>query len=265
MKIARLKSEPNSYITAENGSDKFYKAKGDLFATLEATDELVDLSQGLAAPVTPPQVFAIGLNYRKHAEEFGNMIPEYPVVMFKNIAAVTGPNTPIIIPKEAAASFVDYEVELAIVIKKICKNVSEDEAMDYVLGYTIANDVTSRDWQKGSKGGGQWTRAKSFDSFCPLGPWIVTPDEIGDPNNLQLETLINGERRQYENSSDMIFPIQYLVSFLSKDMTLYPGAVILTGTPCGVGAAMDPRIRLAAGDEVRLRIENIGELVNTVE
>jgi 2-keto-4-pentenoate hydratase/2-oxohepta-3-ene-1,7-dioic acid hydratase in catechol pathway len=264
MKIARtLINGVPTFIGSADGNT-FYVLEGESLQSLALnTQKPVDASR-LLAPVAPPQIFAIGLNYRKHAEEFNNPIPEYPVVFMKNIMSVLDPGGSILIPGEAAATFVDYEVELAIVIRKRAKNVKVDEAFDYVLGYTIANDVTSRDWQKGPKGGGQWCRAKSFDTFCPLGPWIVTTDEIPDPDALTLESRVNGELRQKSNTGDMIFTIQELVSFVSQNTTLLPGAVILTGTPSGVGAGMDPKLRLAEGDEVRLTIEKIGELVNTV-
>jgi len=265
MKIARASINGSiSYVGSDDGI-RFFRLDGDPFAGPVKLDRTqpVEVSD-FEVPVQPPQIFAIGLNYREHAKEFNNPIPEFPVVFIKNIASVLKPGGMIEIPVAAEATFVDYEVELAIVIGKKTKNVTEAEALDHVLGYTIANDVTSRDWQKGPKGGGQWCRAKSFDTFCPLGPWIVTKDEIPNPNSLDIESRVNGERRQHSNTSDMIFTVAQLVSFLSKSLTLLPGAVILTGTPCGVGAAMDPRVRLAAGDEIKLTISGIGELINTV-
>lgn len=269
MKIARTLIDGVSTPIGSHEGSTFYRLLGDPIAdevvTLGPPVEVeVDPLNSLEAPVDPPQIFAIGLNYREHAKEFNNPIPEYPVVFIKSVGSVLKPGGTIEIPKTAQATFVDYEVELAVVIGRRTKNVSEEEALDHVLGYTIANDVTARDWQKGEKGGGQWCRAKSFDTFCPLGPWIVTKDELPDPNMLTIESRVNGELRQSSNTSDMIFTVPQLVSFLSKSLTLLPGAVILTGTPCGVGAAMDPRVRLAEGDEVKLSIEKIGELTNRV-
>lgn len=264
MKIARTMIDgAPAFIGSEDGKT-FYMLDSNERQSLVFDKNRPVNSPKLLAPVVPQQIFAIGLNYRKHAEEFNNPIPEYPVVFMKSIGSVIGPNEPIVIPPVAAASFVDYEVELAIVIGKLARNVKPEDAFDYVMGYTIANDVSSRDWQKGSKGGGQWCRAKSFDTFCPLGPWVVTTDELTDPNSLTLESRVNGELRQQSNTNDMIFPVQQLISFVSQDTTLLPGAVILTGTPSGVGAGMDPRQRLAEGDEVRLSIEGIGELINPV-
>jgi len=158
---------------------------------------------------------------------------------------------------------VDWECELAIVIGKKCKNVAKEKALDYVLGYTCANDVSARDWQK-RWGGSQWCRGKSFDTFCPLGPAIVTRDEIADPNALRVQTLVNGETMQDSNTRDMIFDVPTLIAFLSGSMTLLPGTVILTGTPSGVGMGMKPPRYLKAGDAVKVVIEGIGELANPV-
>lgn len=263
MKIGRIEWEgAPTWVGSENDKD-FYRLTASPFEEGCLTTEKVDFQNALT-PLEPPQIFCIGLNYRKHAAEFNNPIPEYPVIFHKSITSILEPGGKIQIPQYAGATFVDYEVELAIVIGKKTSNVSKEDALDYVLGYTIANDVTSRDWQKGTKGGGQWCRAKSFDTFCPLGPWIVTKDELTDPNNLQLESFVNGESRQRSNTSDMIFPVQELVSFLSQNTTLLPGTIILTGTPSGVGAGLDPKVRLKSGDEVKLVIEGIGELVNVV-
>ena len=265
MKIARTRL--NGVLTHVGSMDgsTFHPVLGSLWqGEIELdTSREIELAH-LEAPIDPPQIFAIGLNYREHAKEFNNPIPEFPVVFLKSIASVLRPGGLIEIPESAGATFVDYEVELAVVIGKRSRNVSPEQALESVLGYTIANDVTSRDWQKDSKGGGQWCRAKSFDTFCPIGPWIVTRDELPDPNALAIESWVNGELRQQSHTSDMIFTVAQLVSFLSQNLTLLPGAVILTGTPCGVGAAMQPPQRLSAGDEVCLRIEGIGELVNTV-
>jgi 2-keto-4-pentenoate hydratase/2-oxohepta-3-ene-1,7-dioic acid hydratase in catechol pathway len=264
MKIARsmINALP-AWIASEDGLC-FFPLLGNPFEgyTLDRSKALKEPK--LLAPIAPPQIFAIGLNYREHAKEFNNPIPEYPVVFIKSISSVTGPGSAIIIPESAGATFVDYEVELAVVLRREVKNISPHEALEAVLGYTIANDVTSRDWQKGSKGGGQWCRAKSFDTFCPLGPWIITPDEIPDPNALSLQSRVNGELRQDSHTKDMIFPVAELISFLSRGLTLLPGAVILTGTPSGVGAGMNPPVRLAAGDRVDLSIEGIGQLSNPV-
>ena len=157
----------------------------------------------------------------------------------------------------------DYECELAVVIRKNCKNVSKSEALDYVLGYTCANDVSARDWQK-EWGGGQFCRGKTFDTFCPLGPCLVTTDEITDPNSLNISTHLNGEQMQSSNTSDMIFDIPTLIEFLSGSTTLEPGTVLITGTPSGVGGARKPPVYLQDGDTVTVEIEKIGRLTNSV-
>jgi 2-keto-4-pentenoate hydratase/2-oxohepta-3-ene-1,7-dioic acid hydratase in catechol pathway len=218
----------------------------------------------LLAPLNPTAILCIGLNYRKHAEETGAPLPEFPVLFMKNPAAVQNPGDPIELPQHLKSEQVDWECELAVVIGKKCKNVSKDKALEHVLGYTCGNDISARDWQK-KWGGGQWSRGKSFDTFCPLGPAIVTRDELKDPQALTLRTLVNGEVRQESHTRDMIFDVATLVAFLSGSTTLLPGTVILTGTPSGVGAGMKPPVFLKAGDEVVVAIEGIGELRNPVK
>lgn len=215
------------------------------------------------APVEAQVIFCIGLNYRRHAAETGAPIPEYPVVFMKNLPAIQHPGDPIQLPVYLPSDEVDYEGELAVVIGRSCKNVRRDRALDYVLGYTCANDVSTRDWQK-RKGGGQWSRSKSFDTFCPLGPCLVTPDEISNPNALRLRTELNGTVMQDSHTADMIFDVPTLIEFLSGSTTLLPGTVILTGTPEGVGMARKPPVWLKNGDRVRVEIEKIGVLENPV-
>jgi 2-keto-4-pentenoate hydratase/2-oxohepta-3-ene-1,7-dioic acid hydratase in catechol pathway len=217
----------------------------------------------LLAPVIPPAILCIGLNYRKHAEETGTKIPSHPVLFMKNPAAIQNPGDPIVLPRKLASTKVDYECELAIVIGQRCKNVARKDALKYVLGYTCANDVSARDWQK-DFGGTQWCRGKTFDTFCPIGPAIVTPDEVGDPNQLQLSTDVSGERLQSSSTQDMIFDVPTLIEFLSGSTTLLPGTVILTGTPEGVGMGRTPNRYLKAGDHVTITIERIGSLTNPV-
>eukprot|EP01006_Ploeotia_vitrea_P018412 TRINITY_DN49839_c0_g1_i1.p1 TRINITY_DN49839_c0_g1~~TRINITY_DN49839_c0_g1_i1.p1 ORF type:complete len:223 (-),score=19.93 TRINITY_DN49839_c0_g1_i1:75-743(-) len=200
-------------------------------------------------------IYCIGLNYFKHAEECKLPTPEYPVLFMKPITASCGNTETVKLPCDK----VDYEAELAVVIGKTCKNVSEKEAMDYVSGYTAANDLSARDWQV-QKGGTQWVRGKSFDGFCPLGPNLLTPEEIGDPHNLRVQTRLNGQTMQDGNTNDFIFNIPKIISFISQETTLLPGTVILTGTPPGVGAARDPPIFLKPGDQVEIEIEKIGVL-----
>lgn len=206
------------------------------------------------------QCLAIGLNYRKHAAESGMELPTEPLIFFKAITSLSGPNDDIVLPPGSEAT--DWEIELAIVIGQTARRVSEADAMQYVVGYTIANDVSERDWQINRNG--QWSKGKSFDTFCPLGPWLVTRDEMADVQNLPLELSVNGVTRQHSSTSDMIFDVRTVVSYCSQFMTLLPGDVIITGTPEGVGWAAKPRIMLKSGDKVRLTIGGLGEQQQTV-
>ncbi len=215
------------------------------------------------APVVPAAIFCIGLNYRRHAEEGKQPIPENPVLFMKSPTAVQNPDDPIYLPRKLRSEMTDYECELAVVISKPCKNISRAKALEYVLGYTCANDVSARDWQI-KWGGSQWCRGKTFDTFCPLGPCLVTPDEIPNPNALAIKTVLNGQTMQDWNTNDMIFDVPTLIEFLSGSTTLMPGTVILTGTPHGVGGARNPPVFLQAGDTVTIEIEKIGKLTNPV-
>ncbi len=245
---------------AADGS--FEALAGDLHTGLVRTGMRVVPSR-IRAPLAPVAILGVGLNYRRHAEESGARIPEYPVLFSKPISSVQHPGEPIAIPSALPTDEVDYECELAVVIGRRCKNVKRSEALDYVLGYTCANDVSARDWQL-KKGGGQWVRGKSFDTFCPLGPCLVTADEIPDPNRLAIRTRLNGKVVQDWNTNDMIFDVPTLIEFLSASTTLLPGTVILTGTPHGVGMASKPPTWLQPGDSVTVQIEGIGELSNPV-
>jgi 2-keto-4-pentenoate hydratase/2-oxohepta-3-ene-1,7-dioic acid hydratase in catechol pathway len=217
---------------------------------------LVEGSPRLGAPVgVVPKFLGIGLNYRDHAEETGMPIPEVPIVFAKASSCVSGPNDPVLAPP--AFKRMDYEVELAVVIGSRAKNVPTENALDYVAGYCIGNDVSERSLQKG--GPGEWIKAKSYDSFGPLGPWLVTTDEISDPQALDLSLDLNGARMQTGNTSTMIFSVADLVSYISQYMTLVPGDVITSGTPPGVGMARDPRVFLKPGDEMVLRVQGLGE------
>ena len=217
----------------------------------------------LLAPVVPSNIYCIGLNYREHATESGIAIPETPVVFMKPTSTLLNPGEPIVIPAcSDPQGEVDYECELAVVIGKAARNVSIENALDYVFGYTAANDVSARKWQLAS--GGQWIRGKGFDSFCPLGPVLATTDEIPDPQNLRISTILNGETMQDHTTGDMIFSVAELVSFLSQDTTLLPNTVILSGTPQGVGFARKPPVWLKPGDEVVVELEKIGRLANPV-
>ncbi len=235
---------------------------GDLFESFTLTDQRFRPVK-LLAPVQPTAIFCIGLNYRRHAAETNARIPEFPVLFMKNPAAVQNPVDPVTLPRHLNSDQVDYECELAIVIGRKAKNVSADQSLDYVLGFTAANDISARDWQI-QRGGSQWCRGKTFDTFCPLGPAIVTLDEIGDPNKLSIQTRVNGQTRQQSNTADMIFSVERIIEFLSGSTTLLPGTVILTGTPEGVGMARQPPLWLKPGDQIEVEIEKIGVLANPV-
>ena len=258
MKIGRIEYK-GQISHAEIDGNKAGIIDGDIFGEWKVTENKTPLSEiRLLAPVEPRQVVAIGLNYGEHAGEFNEALPEEPLLFLKGVNAVTGPGQQIVLPAMAPDE-VDYEAELVIVIGRQAKNVSEEEALDYVLGYTCGNDVSARDCQL--KRDSQWARGKGFDTFAPIGPWIET--DI-DPNNLAISCTLNGQVMQESNTSDLIFSCGKLVSFLSQCMTLYPGSVIMTGTPSGVGVKREPPVFLRHGDTVTIAIESIGELTNHV-
>lgn len=246
----------------EVGSQVF-RLEGDLFGNYRQSDTLLKPVRRLA-PVVPTAIYGIGLNYREHAAEMGADLPDYPVVFMKSPGSVQDPESPIILPRHLHSDQVDYECELAVVIGRDCKNVSVEDALDYVLGYTCANDVSARDWQK-FHCGGQWVKGKSFDTFCPLGPILVTADRIPNPQLLPIRTILNGQIRQESYTGDMIFSVAEIISFLSASSTLLAGSVILTGTPPGVGMAADPPRFLKPGDDISVEITGIGRLRNSVE
>ena len=232
----------------------------DRLARLRAIDPgslpLVKDGVRLGVPIAGiRQCVAIGLNYRKHAIEANMPIPEEPVIFFKAITSLSGPNDDIVLPPRSQAT--DWEIELAIVIGRKAQRVAEAQALDHVAGYTIANDVSERDWQ--IKRGGQWSKGKSFDSFCPLGPWLVTRDELPNPQALAVELKVNGTVKQSSSTEDMIFSCAKIVSYVSQFMTLLPGDVIITGTPGGVGVARKPQEFLHSGDTVQLKITGLGQ------
>lgn len=236
--------------------------EGELFGPLGDTGRAATVAK-LLAPLEPAAILCIGLNYRRHAEEGGKPVPEHPVLFMKTPSAVQHPGEPIVLPRRLRSDRVDYECELAAVIGRECKNASRDEALQYVLGYTCANDVSARDWQA-QWGGGQWCRGKTFDTFCPLGPSLVTADDIPSPNDLRLKTTLNGQVMQDGTTADMIFDVPRLIEFLCGSTTLRPGTVILTGTPHGVGFARTPPVYLQPGDEISVQIDQIGRLTNPV-
>jgi len=203
----------------------------------------------------PGKFIAIGLNYSDHAKETGAKVPTEPIIFMKATSSINGPNDDIKISKDSKK--LDWEVELGIVIGKNLKNISEAEASEYILGYCMVNDVSEREWQIEKLG--QWVKGKSNDTFGPIGPYLVTKDEISDINNLNLSLDVNGKRMQTGNSKTMIFNVNFIVSYLSKFMSLQAGDIITTGTPPGVGMGMKPQVFLKAGDKIRLSIDNLGE------
>lgn len=219
----------------------------------------LDKCQLLAPIAKPEKFFGVALNYADHIEETGLEKPEYPTFFNKQNTCVIGSNDFIHLPK--ISKKLDYEGELGIVIGKRCRNISYDEAKTVIAGYTIVNDVSVRDWQMRSH---TWTLGKSFDTHGPCGPWIVTPDEIGDPHNLNIKTWVNEDKRQDFSTKHLVFNCYYLIEYLSKVMTLEPGDIIATGTSSGVGVKMKPRGYMHAGDVVKIEIENIGSLSNSV-
>jgi 2-keto-4-pentenoate hydratase/2-oxohepta-3-ene-1,7-dioic acid hydratase in catechol pathway len=263
MKIIRYQ-DPQGQILygARQPGGGTVRLTGDIYSELQATHEPAQIAK-LLAPIAPTAILCIGLNYKRHAAESNLPAPQFPVLFVKGINALQHPDDPIFIPTHLRSDEVDYECELAVVIGRACKNVRRADALDYVLGYTCANDVSARDWQI-KRGGGQWCRGKFFDTFAPLGPCLVTRDEIPNPNALRLRTILNGEAVQDWNTNDMIFDVPALIEFLSGSTTLLPGTVILTGTPHGVGMASQPPRWLKPGDSVTIEIENIGSLTNPV-
>ena len=209
----------------------------------------------LGAPLArPSKIICIGLNYSDHAKESGMAVPAEPIIFFKSTTALTGPNDGLVIPEGSEKT--DWEVELAVVIGKTARSVSEDAAMDYVAGYVLHNDYSERAWQL--ERGGQWVKGKSADTFAPLGPWLATKEEIPDPHILRLWLKVNGEMKQDGTTANLIFKIPFLVSYLSRFMTLLPGDVISTGTPAGVGLGFNPPQYLRVGDTVELGIDGLG-------
>ena len=222
---------------------------------LESLPQL-DNNQRIGACVTKPSNFlAIGLNYKAHAEETNSDAPKEPIVFNKSPNCLIGPNDDVIIPK--SSNSLDHEVEIAIIIGRKAKYVKEEDAQNFIFGYCICNDISEREWQK--KRGGQWVKGKSGDTFGPLGPYLVTKDEIKNPFDLNLHLDLNGKRRQTGNTSLMIFNFNFLVSHISQFITLMPGDIITTGTPAGVGMGMNPPEYLKNGDEMILKVDNLGE------
>jgi 2-keto-4-pentenoate hydratase/2-oxohepta-3-ene-1,7-dioic acid hydratase in catechol pathway len=264
MKIIRFLADDGKILNGryhDDAPDHAEVIEGDIFKEFKVTRKKEKISQFLP-PVLPSNILALGLNYRKHADETKMEAPEFPVLFLKTTSSVIGHEAPILIPA-AGPDQVDYEGELAVIISRSAKNVSPDQAFDYILGYTCANDVSARDWQF-EKQKGQWARGKSFDTFCPLGPFLVTKDEIRDPNRLHIRTTLNDLTLQDARTDAMIFQVADIVSLLSQSMTLLPATVILTGTPEGVGFTRKPPVFMKEGDKITIEIEKIGRLSNPV-
>jgi len=234
------------------------EALAELVSAATARHPLADVR--LLAPVTDPSKFlAIGINYADHIRETGRDAPTFPIFFNKQVSCVTGPYDPIVIPR--VSSDVDYEGELGIVIGRECRSVPAERALEHVAGFVVINDVTVRDWQYKAP---TWTLGKSFDTHGPTGPWIVTPDEVGDPQDLRLRTLLNGEVMQDESTAEMVFDCATQIEILSTACTLVPGDLISTGTPAGVGFVREPPVFLRPGDVVRIEIDGVGAIQNPV-
>jgi 2-keto-4-pentenoate hydratase/2-oxohepta-3-ene-1,7-dioic acid hydratase in catechol pathway len=258
MRIARIRTATGSTMHAVLEGETARPVEGDLFGTWKAKGKPLPLSEvRLLAPIVPVNLLCFGQNYEAHAEEGGAKPPTAPILFIKATTCLADPGAPIVIPA-VASSKVDYEAELAVVIGKRARNVQPKEALGYVLGYTCANDVSARDAQASD---GQWSRAKSFDTFGPLGPWIET--EL-DPRNLRIQGRLNGKLMQDASTSELIFDVAYLISYLSQGMTLLPGTVLSTGTPAGCAFSHKPPAWLKPGDTFEVEIEGIGVLRNPV-
>lgn len=275
MKLCRFGprgSEKPGIIDAEGRLRDLSRYRGDITPDLLNPDALRELAREYGSGVIQPplvdgeprygvpvkgigKIIAIGLNFEDHAIESNLPIPSEPVMFMKALSALNGPNDEVMLPKDATHG--DWEVELGVIIGKTCRYVEEADALDHVAGYVLANDVSERFNQK--ERGTQWSKGKGHDTFCPVGPWLVTADEIGDPQNLGMSLDLNGERMQTGNTKTMIFTVREIIAYVSRFITLYPGDLIITGTPPGVGEGKKPNpIHLKAGDEMRLSIESLG-------
>tara|TARA_B100001173_G_scaffold100322_1_gene86872 strand:+ start:119 stop:961 length:843 start_codon:yes stop_codon:yes gene_type:complete len=251
-KIRNISSYLNDLNPQSLNFDTLDKIKKIDFETLPEIDPSIRIGSCIS---NPGNFFAIGLNYKAHAEETGAKPPDFPVVFNKSVHSIVGPNDNVIIPQNSKK--LDHEVEIAMVIGKKAKRVLEKDAQDYIFGYCICNDVSEREWQKNK--GGQWVKGKSGDTFGPLGPYLVTKDEFEDLNNINLSLDVNGNRHQTGNTRLMIFNFNFLIAHLSSYITLMPGDIITTGTPPGVGLGMNPPKFLKNGDEMLLKVDNLGQ------
>ena len=258
MKIVKFQTSEANIFYGKLENDVISRIKGNIFLDFNITnDEYNRKEVKLLAPIYPPNIIAVGLNYYEHARETGHEIPEEPVLFLKATTSITGPETEIKLPKMASER-VDYEAELGIIIGKGIKNIAPEKAEEAIFGFTCVNDVTARDCQEQD---GQWARAKSFDTFCPVGPVVETSLSYG---NCKIISEVNGETRQKASTADMIFSVPEIMSYCSRNMTLLPGTLITTGTPAGVGMGLNPSRYLRADDRVAVEIEGIGRLENRV-
>jgi 5-carboxymethyl-2-hydroxymuconate isomerase len=267
MRIASVQTSQGAKLAVDvDGDYRRLGFEGDLLSLVQAGVDPFDLTVGdavkgeLAAPLQPGKIIAIGLNYLDHIRESNLPRPEHPLVFAKFPSSVVGPGAPIVLDAELTTQ-VDWEVELGVVVARRMRDVAVGEALEHVFGYTVCNDVSARDVQFSES---QWTRGKSFDTFCPVGPVVVTADEIPDPQALTLATRVNDEVMQDSSTAEMLFGVAELLAFCSRSFTLEPGDLLLTGTPWGCGYFMDPRRGLAAGDVVECEVERIGVLRNDV-
>jgi 2-keto-4-pentenoate hydratase/2-oxohepta-3-ene-1,7-dioic acid hydratase in catechol pathway len=252
----------SSYISDLNPENINFK----ILEKLKKTDlnKLPEIpkSERIGSCITNPGKFiGIGLNYSDHAKETGAKVPSEPILFMKATSCIVGPNDEVVIPKDSKKS--DWEVEIAFVIGQKAKNIKENEAENFIFGFCLVNDLTEREWQFDKLG--QWVKGKSADTFGPIGPYLVTPDEISDVQNLNMSLDVNGKRMQTGNTNKMIFKINFIVSYLSKFMTLMPGDIITTGTPPGVGMGRKPAVYLKDGDKIKLSIDNLGEQFHEVK
>ncbi|PCI68099.1 MAG: 2-hydroxyhepta-2,4-diene-1,7-dioate isomerase [Piscirickettsiaceae bacterium] len=254
--ISSVKADVDASMLSENKVADINRLNPDDFPIVEGEPELATPYDGIS------KYICIGLNYKDHAEEANMAIPEEPVIFLKASNAINGANTAIIHPPKSTQ--LDFEVELGIVIGQRATHVEEKDALEYVAGYCVINDVSARDFQLSANGGGQWDKGKGCDTFGPVGPWLVSKDEIPDVQNLSIWLKVNGELRQQSNTKDMIFGVNKIVSYVSQFMTLYPGDIIATGTPAGVGIGRKPPVFGQIGDVVTLGIDGLGEQRQTV-
>lgn len=279
MRLAKLRSGGQLYSVIWNRAKKVWvpirsgaelwelaMAEGAVRSELDAleneTDPSCSVSGEFAVPVKPTKILCVGLNYADHAKEFGDPIPPEPVFFCKALSTLIPHGAGIVVPRESDK--IDYEAELVAVIGKWARRVSAADALDYVAGYTCGNDVSCRDWQK-NKPAGQWFLGKSFDTFAPLGPWLVSRDEAGNPNELAICSRLNGQVMQSSTTRNFIFPIEELIAYASNVMTLEPGDLVFTGTPGGIGDRRNPPVYLKRGDTIEVEIEKIGTLSNPVD